>query len=453
MSGTDAEDQGPAPSDGDAPPESARTSPPGTEAGAGSAIGAPDGGTATASPSPADPAGPPVTGDAAAPTRRAVTPARAIAAAAVALVVIAIGVAVVRADPPPEPIVAAPPPARPGTTVATTAPPTTVETTATIGTTTTTRAPRNDHTGPPGPLTGAPVERPGYEQRPALVVKIDNYDPNARPQAGLTNADVVYEEKVEGPVSRFAAVFQGTDAEVVGPVRSARSTDVAIVGPLNTPLFAYSGANGGFLELLASSPLIDVGAARNGSYYRGGDKPMPHNLYTSTAGLYGGRSGGAPAPLFTFRGAAEPAGPGSRAAASASYHFGGGITAITWTWDPSEGGWVRTQNGTPHLDTGNWPVTVDNVVIEYVPYAGSTSQDIYGNDIPEAQMHGEGRGWVLTGGAAIPVVWSKFALDARTDYFGPDGQLVRFAPGRTWVALVPVEYPATVRFADGTAAS
>jgi len=391
-------------------------------------------------------------------TSRALTPGRAAAGLAAAAVVILAAVAVVRADPPSEPVVAAPPPARPGTTTAATAPPSTTTvpattTTTTIGTTTTTRAPRNAHTGPPGPLTGAPVERPGYEQRPALVVKIDNYDPNARPQAGLTNADVVYEEKVEGPVSRFAAVFQGTDAEVVGPVRSARSTDVAIVGPLNMPLFAYSGANGGFLQLLSMSPLVDVGAGRNGSYYRGGDKPMPHNLYSSTAGLYGGRASGAPTPLFTFRGAKEAPGPGARSAMSASYHFGGGITAVTWTWDPAEGGWVRTQNGTPHLDTGNWPVTVDNVVIEYLPYVASSSQDMYGNPIPEAEMHGEGRGWVLTGGAAIPVVWSKFALEARTDYFGPDGQLVRFAPGRTWVALVPVEYPATVTFADGSAAS
>ena len=405
-----------------------------------------------ASPSTAAPGDPgPSTGA----TSRRVTPGRAAAGAVVALVVILAAVAVVRAEPPPEPVVAAPPPARPATTAGTVAPATTAPetTTTTIGTTTTTRAPRNPHTGPPGPLTGAPVERPGYEQRPALVVKIDNYDPNARPQAGITNADVVYEEKVEGPVSRFAAVFQGTDAEVVGPVRSARSTDVAIVGPLNTPLFAYSGANGGFLELLAMSPLVDVGAARNGSYYRGGDKPMPHNLYSSTAGLYGGRSGGAPGPLFTFRGAKEAPGPGARPATTAAYHFGGGITAITWTWDTAEGGWVRTQNGTPHLDTGNWPVTVDNVVIEYVPYVASSSHDMYGNPIPEAEMHGEGRGWVLTGGAAIPVVWSKFALQARTDYFGPDGQLVRFAPGRTWVALVPVEYPATISFADGTAAS
>ncbi len=376
------------------------------------------------------------------------------AGVAAAAVLVVAGLAVGRSEPAPESVVAAPPPARPGTTsssVATTS--TEASTTTTIGTTTTTRAPRNPHTGPPGPLTGAPVERPGYERRPALVVKIDNYDPDARPQHGLTNADVVYEEKVEGPYSRFAAVFQGTDAEVIGPVRSARSTDVAIVGPLNTPLFAYSGANGGFQNLLGISPLIDVGAGRNGSYYRGGDKVIPHNLYSSTAGLYGGRTGGSPAPLFEFRPPNAAPGPGARSAVSASYHFGGGITAITWTWDTDEGGWVRTQNGSTHLDSGNWPVTVDNVIVEYVPYVESESQDASGNPIPEAAMHGEGRGWVLTGGAAIPVNWSKFELRARTDYYGLDGQLVRLAPGRTWVALVPVELSARISFADGSVGS
>ena len=393
--------------------------------------------------------------DAAATGTSGPSPLRLVAAAgAVLVVLVGLAVAVARSEPETDPIVAAPPPASPSTTVGTLATTTSTEsTTTTIGTTTTTRAPRNAHTGPPGPLTGAPVERAGYEQRPALVVKIDNLDPNARPQHGITNADVVYEEKVEGPYSRFAAVFQGTDAEVVGPVRSARSTDVAIVGPLNTPLFAYSGANGGFLNLLAMSPLVDVGAGRNGSYYRGGDKVAPHNLYSSTAGLYGGRMGGAPAPLFSFRGASEAPGPGARSAVSASYHFGGGVTSVSWAWDPAEGGWVRTQNGSVHLDSGNWPITVDNVVIEYLPYAASDSHDMYGNPIPEAQMHGEGRGWLLTGGSAIPLIWSKFALLDRTDYYGPDGQLVRFAPGRTWVALVPVELPASITFADGSVGS
>jgi hypothetical protein len=345
-------------------------------------------------------------------------------------------------------------PPAPGTTesTTTTAPP---EPTTTIpGTTTTTRKPRKPPTGPPGPLTGAPVDFPGYERRQALVVKIDNYDPDARPQAGLTLADVVYEEKVEGPVSRFAAIFQGSDADQIGPVRSARSTDVEIIGDLNRPLFAYSGANGGFQALLGISPLVDVGAgAKGGAYWRGGDKVIPHNLYTSSSLLWAGTAGAPPPALWPFRGVKDAPGPGAQPAVSATYHFGGGMTLINWTWDATEKKWMRMQNGSTHFDLDNWPVGVENVIIQYVRYQNSTSQDIYGNPIPEASLGGEGRGWVLTGGAAIPMKWLRFGLNEKASYIGPDEQLIKFAPGHTWIALVPIEFAATVNFTNGTAAN
>ena len=79
------------------------------------------------------------------------------------------------------------------------------------------------------------------QNRPALVVKIDNH-PEARPQTGLNQADVVFEEQVEG-ITRFFAVFQSGDSNPVGPIRSARTTDVNIVAMLAKPLFAWSGGN------------------------------------------------------------------------------------------------------------------------------------------------------------------------------------------------------------------
>jgi len=353
----------------------------------------------------------------------------------------------------PTPPTASPP--APGTTSSTS---TTTTTTEPIpvdpGTTTTTRKPRKPPTGPAGPLTGAPVDLPGYERRQALVVKIDNYDPNARPQAGLTLADIVYEEKVEGPVSRFAAIFHGSDAPQIGPVRSARSTDIQIVGNLRWPLFAYSGANGGFQGLLGMSPLVDVGAGRKGgAYWRGGDKPVPHNLYTSSALLYAGTAGAPPPTLWPFRAVNEAPGPGAVQATAANYHFGGHVTSVRWTWDAAEKKWMRMQNNSVHFDLDNWPVGVENVIIQYVRYQSSSSQDMYGNPIPEAVLGGEGRGWVLTGGAAIPMKWLRYALDQPASYIGPDEQLIRFAPGHTWIALVPIEFPATVAFANGTLAS
>ena len=77
----------------------------------------------------------------------------------------------------------------------------------------------------------------------------------------------------------------------------------------------------------------------------------------------GGGLAAPPTPGDRARGPKGPPGPGPRPPTSASYHFGGGVTSVQWTWDPAEGGWVRTQNGSIHLDTGNWPITVDNLVI------------------------------------------------------------------------------------------
>jgi len=381
--------------------------------------------------------------------------------AAVIGAVVLLTLVIARPAPSQNPAVAAPatmvPPAT-GTTASTT---TTTEATTTTteappadGVTTTTKKPRLIPTGPPGPLTGTPVDLPGYERRPALILKIDNLDPDARPQSGLTLADIVYEEKVEGPYSRFAAVFQGSDADPVGPIRSARSTDVQIMGPLQHPLFGYSGANGGFLALLSISPMIDVGAgARGGDYYRGGGKAIPHNLYTSTTMLYSGTSGYTPKPLWDFRGIGDPPGPNARAATSVTYQFGGGVTLVSWTWDAAQKAFLRVQNGSPHYDTDNYQVAAQNVVIQYVPYQASKSADIFGHPIPEASLGGTGRGWLMTGGAAVPMTWSRFGLEEPTHYLGTDGRDLRFAPGRTWVILVPLEDAALIRFADGGAAT
>ena len=142
------------------------------------------------------------------------------------------------------------------------------------------------------PLTGLPVT----QRRPALAVKIDN-SPDARPQSGLNQADVVFEELVESGITRYIAVFHSTDAEVVGPVRSGRTSDLVILTNLNRPLFGSSGGNSGVLAELNEANLSNVIENRAPSaYYRDNSRDAPHNLYTSTAGLYGANPGDAGEP-------------------------------------------------------------------------------------------------------------------------------------------------------------
>jgi len=117
------------------------------------------------------------------------------------------------------------------------------------------------------PLTGLPAGADPKQARPALVVKIENV-PEARPQSGLIEADVVYEEIVEAGLSRFIVVYQSKDADPVGPVRSIRPSDPTIVKPLN-PLFAYSGGTSKFINMLHAAGITDVGVdAASKAYYR-----------------------------------------------------------------------------------------------------------------------------------------------------------------------------------------
>ena len=308
----------------------------------------------------------------------------------------------------------------------------TTDATTTTQATTSTTAPL----GPTLPLLGTPGEIPN---RPALVIKLDNA-PDGRPQAGLGAADVVYEEAVEGGITRLFAVFHSTDAPAVGPVRSARSTDLGLVGPLNRPLFAYAGANAAFQRLVSAGPLVDVGIdARSGAYRRERGRPAPYNLFTSTDQLWSATPAGMgpPPPLFVYRRPDDPV-TGGEPVGGAHIVFRRRVTTdVRWTWNAASGTFVRTQNGTDHVDAAGARVEATNVVVALTPYVDTPFVDQSGEPVPEAQLVGEGEAWVLTGGRVFRGRWRKAAPEARTEYLAADGTELRLGPGRTWVELAP----------------
>jgi hypothetical protein len=303
---------------------------------------------------------------------------------------------------------------------------------------TTAPAPTVAPSGPVMPLTGLPAD-PAKAGRPALIVKIDNA-PAARPQIGLNQADVVIEEKVEDGVTRFATIFQSSDSDPVGPVRSARSTDVHIVGALNHPLFAYSGANGAFLALVHQAPLVDVGVdSHPAAYHRDGKRKAPYNLFSSTGALYGLAPGGGPPPAqFTWRApGAPPAGAGMAPNTKAHIEFQGQhiTTRVDYAWDGT--GWKRSQDGGPHVDASGAQVAPANVVVLTVNYVDTPYVDKSGTRVPEAQLIGQGDGWVLTGGQTIPIHWSRAGDTATFTLTDSAGAPVGLTPGKTWVELPP----------------
>jgi hypothetical protein len=305
-------------------------------------------------------------------------------------------------------------------------------------TTTSTTAPAE----PGYPLTGQPVEDPARVQRPVLAVKIDNAEPRTgrggRPQAGINQADVVYEEMVEGSVTRFLALFHSHDADPIGPIRSARTTDLLLMEPLNRPLFAWSGANAGVAEQVRGASVVDVGLdAASGAYDRAGDRPAPYNLMSSTGALRAAAPGEErpPPALFDYRPAdAEPAGEPAQGVGIV-FGDGPGSAPVDYEWDGT--GWARSQRGTPHVDATGTRVAPPNVIVQFTPYAEVQCCDAAGFPIVEAQLVGEGDAWVLSAGRLVEARWSRPTIGDVTTYTTADGQPVQLTPGPTWVAIAP----------------
>ena len=282
--------------------------------------------------------------------------------------------------------------------------------------------------------------------RAALAVKIDD-TARGRPQSGLARADVVFEEMVEGGLTRLLVVYQSQDPATVGPVRSARSTDLFLLAELGRPLFAWSGANPTFAAAVRAADLLDVGAgAAPAAYRRSPARRAPYNLYASSARL---RAAGAardrtaaqtpPRPLFAYRAAGAPLrGPGVVPAAGFDTTGTGSLaTDITWTWDRAAARWTRRQDGTPHVDADGRPVRVANVVVRVTPYHDSGVHQASGGIVPEAGAVGQGDAWLLSGGRAQRGHWRKPAPDAPTTYTDASGARLRLAPGPTWVEVLP----------------
>lgn len=276
------------------------------------------------------------------------------------------------------------------------------------------------------PLTGLPSTIEAVS-RPVILAKIDAV-PQAMPQSGLHVADIVMEAKVEGS-NRYLAVWHSQDPEVIGPLRSARTTDVDLLAQFVKPLFAYSGGNEKVLDIVAGVPWkVNLShSTASDAYFRTGDRKMPHNLMANTAALRERNDQGeVPVPVFDFHApGAPPAGtPVASFAASA------GARAI-YTWDESIGGWRRNVHGLDHVDAAGDPVAPVNIVVIDTPYGVSEAD----RKSPEAQTVGTGTAWVFSRGHAVEGTWSRPDNTAPWNLRDAAGQPITLEPGRTWVSL------------------
>lgn len=284
------------------------------------------------------------------------------------------------------------------------------------------------------PLTGALVA-PASVDHAAVSVKVDNTEAG-RPQAGLEKADVVYEERVEGGVSRMIAVFHSQDADLVGPIRSVRTSDGPIVAPLGG-VFAFSDGTPAVVKSLRSVPVkavYEMQGAGPFTYPPGRNRPL--KTFAKTSRLREEASKQTPPPaLFGFRGPGEAL-AGATPAAKANFAFGQ-RSSVVFDFDAASGRWLRTSNGKVHTLNDGSRLGFTNVIIQTVAYRSVGYRDSSGTMVDEAVSVGSGEAVLLSGGAQLKMRWSKASPTAVTQFTDAAGAPVKLAPGTTWVGLVP----------------
>ena len=283
---------------------------------------------------------------------------------------------------------------------------------------------------PTYPLTGRPVTDVGRAARAAVAVKIDNIV-DARPQAGISAADVVYEEFTEG-ITRFIVVFHSGDAPVVGPVRSVRPADPDVITPLGGVL-GFSGGSPAAVAIAAASPLTLVTEADTAVMYRRPGRVAPHNLYTSTDGLFSRAPAGAGSPrafASFLRDGQAFTGPGSMPVAHLRIVPAPFVTA-DYDWDAASGTWLRSTDGRPHLlEDGR--IAPTNVIVQFTPYQVFAADE----NVMYPLVLGTGDAWVFAAGSLVKGTWSKPTPDAVTTFTDANGAPIALPPGQTWVHFV-----------------
>lgn len=289
---------------------------------------------------------------------------------------------------------------------------------------------------PTCPLSGDPLPDDAADI-PAVAVKIEN-NSAAYPLSGLDKAEIVYEEEVEGGLTRFMAIFHCTDTKKAGPIRSARIVDPAIMTPI-TRILADAGGNDIVQAALDKAKIVSIDENAAGDamrrIYRSGYS-SEHTLYGNIGRLrnVGSKKFDSPPPddLFAF-GDLEGTAPDVR---SVTMIFSG-ATTVAYEW--SGGKWHRTDDGEPLVMESGVPIAVDNVIIEQheINYS-KTIVDVSGNPSVEiADVTGRGKAVLFRDGKMIKGRWVRKTVDAGVTYETSSGERIMLHPGTTWIELLP----------------
>ena len=304
------------------------------------------------------------------------------------------------------------------------------------------------HTAPTNSISGLPGG-----DGPVLVVKVDD-TPEAHPQIGLEDADIVYIEQVEGGLTRLAAVFSSKIPQRVGPVRSARISDIDLFSQYGHVGFAFSGVQKKMRPVINSANLQDLGAENHSaSIYTNDTTRIPpyamvlrsdllmqfvkdSNLSLDTSKNMGWNFGDAP----------------SGGVAISSVHLSWPANSYDAHWSDKEGRWLLDHAHSPDLAATGIQLGPKTLVIQMVSITDSIYKDKVGGVTPFSATVGTGTGFILRDGKYFAATWSRPDSSSGTTWKSSDGSAISFAKGQIWVALtdkapvfqpIPTDAPST----------
>ena len=281
------------------------------------------------------------------------------------------------------------------------------------------------------PLTGVALAA-GTTVGPALSVKICNVF-HCEPQDGLNQADVVFEEIVEGGISRYVGIWNSNVPGTVGPVRSLRPMDADIAAPFGG-IIAYSGYGAQETrDLAVDTGLVNI-TENDPAMYRNDYNVAPYNLMLHAQEAIAANPGlAAPAQQWAYSTSlATSTAVLDGTPASAVQNIFSNQSDNTWNYDAASGRYLRTQWEGPDLDLAGAQLSAANVVVMRV-----NVDEFVG--VPRTRMIDSGELFVLSGGKVVHGTWSKAATAAPIVFKGDNGVTIRLAPGNTWIEMVPLD--------------
>jgi hypothetical protein len=276
---------------------------------------------------------------------------------------------------------------------------------------------------------------------PVLAVKIDDTNA-AHPQVGLNSADVIYIEQVEGGLTRLAAIFTNEIPNLIGPVRSARISDIEILEQYGRVGFAYSGAQTKLRPVLAAANLENMSAERNPPSIYQSDKSRyaPTNMMLDANALLKKTIDDEGKKIDTVKSVGWQFGMASKAGKkieSATVKWPAAKYGIIWS--ATEKRWLLTFNGKPNLDSTGRQLGSPNFVIQKVSITNSIYGDKFGGVTPFSNTVGNGSGYLLRNGKIVAINWQRPSAEVGTIWTLADGTVANFADGQVWIALTDSE--------------